>query len=285
MKEKNSVVFVLEILGVFLLLFGVIFFVYNKYKQEIIKNDKQELKEVIDDTNIEETIKNKVKILLGYYPYGNELDKYSYNDYLIELFQNSTLNEESLTFHLLNYIEHTKGTDLKFDGTKITVDNKEFIVNHESNGVIHKDDYLNSYYYLFGNKNAPLPMLINRCPSYYYDKGNEIYISQYDCGEVNVEQIITYINRIDITDDYIYVYINIGYDTFDYTELDNDGLPKNRVIYSDINKEQANVIKKIGLYDHSYIIDQNNYSYFSEYKITFKKVSEDYYYDIIEKIK
>ena len=136
------------------------------------------------------------------------------------------------------------------------------------------------YFNLFGTS-IPKSALkdYDTCPNYYYDSANNVYFLYIACGGISLDENVTYVNKITKKDDNIYAYISVGR-IFGEEKTSNPG-SYDMVLYGDYAKKN-----KLEILENSiYSINSSNYDKFSEYKMTFNKNGNDYYYQSIERTK
>lgn len=152
----------------------------------------------------------------------------------------------------LDFQVFTEGNDYQIDGTSI--DNK--------------------YFEIFGEKlNNHATNLT--CPTTTYDEENKKYLISFNCEEPSNSTVITYNNRYSKDNQNAYVYVSVGVKGW---AKDDKTIP---VIYRDY-EETAEYLRDDSV--NTYQITESDYQEFSEYKITFKLTSNNYYFESVEKI-
>ena len=119
---------------------------------------------------------------------------------------------------------------------------------------------------------------VQSCPQYEYDSSNAVYYQLHNCGGISANGPISYINRYTTKGNESYVYINKGY------VITNDE-SYTRDIYTDLNKNKLYKTEASNNFSWDTAINESNYSEFSEYKITFVKNIDGYYFKGIEKVR
>lgn len=146
-----------------------------------------------------------------------------------------------------------------------------FVNDYDENGIfkygksVTYDEANKAFQLLFGD-NMEREDLYGTCGSpVFYDDQSDSFIypriieEQCDSGSI----LYYYINRTEEQDDYLNVYINIG---------NNQG---DKVLYNDFTSRDV-VIENFDY--ETFKMDEKNYSFFKEYKYTFKKREDGSYY-------
>lgn len=249
----------------------------NSNENNIVEFSEEEL----TDASLLKIITDKAEMIVSPSFISNFYIK---GDYFDNLYKNTELTESN---KILLVLEKQKGSSINIDVE--TMSNNEFkkLYNQEWPNESVRDEAMkqyglsginNDYRYLFGT-NISSYMDIESCPSYYYDSVNKVYFSYSQCGGLDGVSILTYINRLSTKGNDIYVYVSIG-----KMSIIEDSSPYKYNIYSDYGEK--NKLQEINGDDSlSFKIDSSNYEKFSEYKLTFTKDGNDYYYKSIERTK
>ena len=244
-------------------------------------NNNIEVKEeVLIDASLLKIITEKAEMIV----LPSFIDQfYIKGDYFDNLYKKTELTESN---KILLVLEKQKGSRINIDAE--TISNNEFkkLYDQEWPNESLRDEAMqqyglsginNDYKYLFGTYISSY-MDIESCPYYYYDDANKVYISYSQCGGLDAVSILTYINKLSTKGDDIYVYVSVG-----MMSIIEETLPNAKYnIYSDY--EEKNKLQEING-NETFKIDSSNYDKFSEYKITFTKNGNDYYYKSIERTK
>lgn len=255
MKRKSLILVI-----IFVLVILIIFLFNNKKNKEDVKVEYTSE----DIAVVKDSVIKKVNIMNA-------------DNMLIDIY-NDGFNLENIDYNLI-----AKG---------ILINSKEDgqISDEEAN---EYDECVNTSYINLSSVEDKFKLLFNSVPSVNYDVDSINYI--YD--EKNKRFFESCINILDgskFIDTYIYdfkldkdiaeVYISVSYGTEE--PIISDGNTK-IIIYKDYSRE--NIYKEF-IYDidnptDDFILDEGNYTDFSQYKYTFKKVNDDYYFYSLEKIK
>lgn len=216
--------------------------------------------EVLNDQELKKRITEKAQFMIPTEESGG--------GFLYDLFSKSALNSEIIisdSMKLKLVLENQKAEQEEIPIEQISdalkESNKDFFMGLISIRYILLKSIDKDYYYLFGTKIKNYDEKVQgHVDSYLYDNEKKVYYFDICCGTGIGYGTNTYINKITQKDDEIYVYISAEYYEYD----DND----KKIIYSDHNK--TSVVQEI--------INSSNYDKFSEYKLTFTKDGNDFYY-------
>ena len=294
-KPKKSKKGLIVIILLLLIIAGLCTFIYlkkdvlfnsgnntneNNNTNNIVEAKEEELK----DSNLINIITDKAKMIVLpnfidlFYIKGD----YNGNFYFDDLYKKMELSDAN---KLLLILEKQKGEEINVDIDKSSNNEvkelykQDWTSAHDRDSAMRQYDLSsinNDYRYIFGTTISNY-MDISSCPSYYYDSVNKVYFSYGQCGGLDPASILTYINKLSTNGNDVYVYVSVGKMSFIEETLPNAKYN----IYSDY--EEKNKLQEIN--ESKYIIDESNYDKFSEYKLTFTKDGNDYYYKSIERTK
>lgn len=297
-KPKKSKKGLIVIILLLLIIVGLCTFIYmkkdvlfnsdnnsnNTNENNNTNNTVEYKEEELKDSNLINIITDKAKMIV----LPNFIDKfwykgdYSNNLYFDDLYKKMELSDANKLFLVL---EEQKGEIINVDIDKSSNNRVKEMYKQDWTSDQDRDSVMqqyrlsgidNDYRYLFGTTiNNYID--IQSCPSYYYDSVNNVYFSYSQCGGLDAVSILTYINKLSANGNDVYVYVSVG-----KMSIIEETLPNAKYnIYSDY--EEKNKLQEIN--ESKYIIDESNYDKFSEYKLTFTKDGNDYYYKSIERTK
>jgi len=189
----------------------------------------------------------------------------------------STIEYDSLTDVYKEIDEVKKAIDKEYEMTKNTVSLEEIIAEYGQKSL---KDFNNYYSSLFGKEIKKPDNKIGKCPSIRYYEDKELFIKfRPACGGASSGSSLTYISNYNIKDNNILV-------DFYYGSIVDDGFDIEPGTYADFAIENGKTIYKNKLDENIDQITSDNYTKFSHYIFTFKKLENDiYYFSKVEKVK
>ncbi len=281
-KPKKSKKGLIVIILLLLIIAGLCTFIYmkkdvlfnsgnnsnNTNENNNTNNTVESIEEELTDQDLKKRITNKVSLIIPSEENGSGFWFFKFKDTILN--KEVVLSDED---KLRLALGQHYGEEYRFKIGQANNDKfKEIYINDlDSEEIGYKRQIIEiekDYFYLFGKTIPKYYEELPGCPHYFYDNVDKFYFSIHSCGTGIGFGTLTYVNKITQKDDEIYIYISAEY--YEYNE--NNKL----IIYSDHNK--TNVVQG----DE---INSSNYDKFSEYKLTFTKDGNDYYYKSIERTK
>ena len=255
-------------------------YIYNVYNEEEIKN--------IDDIT---ELSTEIDTLLSY----NSTEYIASNEYSDYKFRYKVLNNEltkedkqDIVLSTATWNKITGNKWEKYDKFKDIVE--QYQTEGESNWFINESHQLSTTdanersVDLFGEKINNPTEVTGTCPSFLYDSKEQIYYRPSpQCGGISPRIVKSYKSKFIQKKNEAYVYVSFAYLSPDennevtiYKNFETD----NDLLYSSPKyKDEYKINYKI--YNSSdFVINEENYKEFSEYKFTFERASNGNYYFI-----
>ena len=244
----------------------------EKNSSSTVENGNQNVEEtekVSNDTDFNDKISKKIYVL----ELIDSLNNNSvYRNY--DIYSRSVTNSDiSLDDKLFNVLENLY---IEYSGKSSVTTNYDFGAAG-SNGVeftqldvaLVEQELKN----LYGHGiDSSLHKDMGKCPMFIYDSVNKKYYASAQCGGASSYVVDTYINKITTKGNYVYAYVSLGVVSYDGSNIIYTDYERTKIYDSKNNTSSSDVINK------------DNYKQFSEYKYTFAKDRDNYYFNSIEKI-
>ena len=159
-------------------------------------------------------------------------------------------------------------------------------------GYLTYDEVNKAYRSLFGEDLENPVETVGKCPTFYYSKDtNEFYHMSGACGGTSASSVITYKEKYVGINDTIELYMDFGFIRFEtmnsteatiYSNLTKISREDSLMSYADADKE----ISKVSTNEmHKYKITEDTKDKFTQYKFTFRKDKDNYYFEKVEKVR
>lgn len=271
-KTKNNKVLVIVLIIVSVLLVGCIGFIIGNSNasknNDIVEKDNREEKEetVSDDVLLKDDLADKIGMLetistddnSSYYRSGTiyakniKNEELSVSEKLFVVLERAYWDNYGKSSVTTNYDFGTMGS---YGFTQIDVSKVEI-----------------AYKKLFGTslKKSEHQGFNSTCPMFVYDETNQKYYAASECGGTSAYSIETYLNRVTVKGDEAYAYVSLA-------AIDSE----KGIIYTDYarTKQHSTVETIMGK-----VINKDNYKEFGEYKYTFKKDNNNFYFAKLERL-
>ena len=271
----------------------------TKAKRNLL-NDENTKQEILDKVNILFGLKNNKISEIANNNIKTIEEPYLYLDYFGE-FMRKIIDKDDLfdKDKLLLILEATEGYSLeKYNnqGIKNYYLNaqKQFQKNNEITSVeiINIEDLKANYKKYFGEEIKSFTDLKSTINNYIYDEKNNVYyrgVNKNNQITSGLYYNVIYINSIDDNVNYIYVNTNLAYIKGAYEDNRRtiflcdklDTYCNNKIsLYFDYEFEDYDKLTKA--LNARKVIDKSNYDKFTNFKIVFKKVDNNYYFEKVE---
>ena len=159
-------------------------------------------------------------------------------------------------------------------------------------GYLTYDEVNKAYRNLFGEDLENPVETVGRCPTFYYSKDtNEFYYMAAGCGGTSgPDRVVSYKEKYVGINDTVLLYMNFGFIRLAETDTEAtiygglDSLVREDGIfsYAAVDKE----IGKVAINSmNDYKITEENKNSFTQYKFTFRKDKDNYYFEKVEKVR
>lgn len=307
-KKNNALLFVIigflvVVILVFVGLIATGALVYNNNKEEIKDDEtveKVEDKEFKVTEDLKKDLGLKVDKILTLVRTINSEQTMNYVDYGFNyavFFRDLTDTEkQQITLKTLEfsnidqsryqevpYVKNTVATMVGNGGNRLK----------DNFGYLTYDEVNKAYRNLFGEDLENPVETVGKCPTFYYSKDtNEFYHMAAGCGGTSgPASVVSYKEKYVGINDTIELYMNFGFVRLDdmnskeatvYGNLDSlireDGL----FSYASVDKE----VGKVAINSmNEYKITEENKDIFTQYKFTFRKDKDNYYFEKVEKVR
>ena len=158
-------------------------------------------------------------------------------------------------------------------------------------GYLTYDEVNKSYRNLFGEDLENPVETVGKCPTFYYSKDtNEFYHMAGACGGTSAARVVSYKEKYVGINDTVELYIDFGFIRLEDTDTE-------ATVYSnlvDLTREDgvmsfASADKEVGKVAinsmYEYKITEENKDSFTQYKFTFRKDKDNYYFEKVEKVR
>lgn len=268
-KKSNKVLVVMLVIVTILLVGCVGYIIGSKDNkgEALEENNNEVVEKTSDDYALNLDIKDKIATLERL-SNSNEVSDYRTG----VIYSKNSKNEEFLVSQKL-YVVLGKNFDQHRNNSPVTT-NYDFGVGLDKSSLsqLEVSDIEREYKNLFGVaiQENQLQSFKEKCPMFIYDAPNKKYYAGAECGGTSPYTIQTYVNRITTKGDELYAYVSFAVSDYE-----------NSIIYTDYarTKQHSKVTTM-----PSQIINENNYKEFGEYKYTFKKENNNFYFVKIERL-
>ena len=304
-NNKNTRSVVILIIVFLLIIIGLlvtIIMLLNKDNK--LGNNKQEPNTVVVDEDneikITEDLKfdlsRKIEKILTRVNLTSYEAQSNYPDYMFHypvLFRELTSSEKQLiTLSSLAYFDIDLSKYKEVSYVKNAVDRADgYGYMRTDYGYLPYIDVNKEYREYFGEDLVNPVESVGRCPEYYYSSTTrEFYHMSSACGGTSVSRIVSYKDKFVAKDDTIEVYINFGF----IRPIENtDKFAVYANVVSLVNESDLTSralvdtqIEEVSMTDmNNYKITEENKDKFTQYKFTFKKNGDNFYFDKVTKIR
>ena len=259
MENKKNIVIVILIVLLLSTIGLCIYLVVDKSNNDIIE-EKEEINENIEkditDDILKEELSNKLDLL--YDGYGTKYD------FITKEYKSSNIDKNEKILAVLNSTYN--------DGVK-KID--------EFTGEIELEKVKDRYYSIFGEElttyEVDTTKNVVKGYQWKYDNNSNKYIVNFLGAGISAGKVIlTYNDRYTVDNDNAYIYVRCGYQ---YVKENN-----NIYLYNEYKEDMTGMFpySKEQVNNYQDILE-TNYKDFSEYKVTFKKNNNGYYFYSVEK--
>ena len=282
-NKKSSKLLVVLCIFIFIVTFvlgwkfgGVIFEMFDSKDEEVVDKSEQKEKVVEVESNDEifnDKIKGKINMIekissLNPLPLWPNIETgYREGDIYIKDVANSDIAAELKLYNILENLlfEYNRKSPVttNYDFGDLNA-YKEVITQLDVQLV--EEEYIK----LYGTKDFSHKDF-SGCPMFIYDSVNKKYYGSAECGGASTVFLNTYVNRITTKGDEAYAYVSLG-----AINLEENCVYTN---YERTFKYNGQVADYYGD-----IINKDNYKEFSEYKYTFTKDKDNYYFTSVERL-
>ena len=305
-KKNNTWLFVIiGVLVVVVLVFvGLIAtgaLVYNNNKEEVKDDEtveKVEDKEFEVTEDLKKDIGAKVDKILTLSRYITSEQSMNYSDYGFNyavFFRELTDTEKQQI--VLKTLEFSDIDQSRYQEVPYVKNAVDTMVGNGGNGLkdyygyLTYDEVNKAYRNLYGEDLENPVETIGRCPTFYYSKDtNEFYHMSGACGGTSASSVVSYKDKYVGINDTIELYMDFGFIRLNdkdteatiYGNLTNISREDSLMSYASADKE----IGKVAINSmYGYNITEENKDSFTQYKFTFKKDKDNYYFEKVEKVR
>ena len=258
-NKKNIVIGIL--IGILLCVVSLCIYLIIDKSNNVVNEEKEEINENIEKDITDSVLKDELssKINLLYDGYGTKYE------FVTKEYKSSNIDKNEKLLVALNSTYN--------DGVKKT---------NDFTGEIELEKVKDRYYSIFGEElttyEVDTTKNVVKGYQWKYDNNSNKYIVNFLGTGISAGKVIlTYNDRYTVDNDNAYIYIKCGYQ---YGDENN-----NIYLYNEYKEDMTGMIpySKEQVNNYQDILE-TNYKDFSEYKVTFKKNNNGYYFYSAEKI-